>query len=72
MCLYVKGETLDWLVKRMWKPLWECIALHRPEGELRYRFDEDGEYKDLPSLDKKESFNARKKIQMVFQDPYSS
>jgi oligopeptide/dipeptide ABC transporter ATP-binding protein len=39
-------------------------------GELRYRFD--GVSRDLLSLNKTESFQARKKIQMIFQDPYSS
>jgi len=52
--------------------LGKCIVrLHRPTGgELRYRFGD--EFSDLLTLDKKESFEARKRIQMVFQDPYSS
>ena len=35
-------------------------------------FNVDGEMKDLLSLDKKTSFALRRKIQIVFQDPYSS
>ena len=40
------------------------------EGSMEYQF-EDG-YKDLRKLSKKELDNARRKIQIVFQDPYSS
>ena len=40
------------------------------DGSMEYRF-EDG-YKDLRKLSNKELDNARKKIQIVFQDPYSS
>ena len=39
-------------------------------GSMEYKF-EDG-YKDLRKLSKKDLDNARKKIQIVFQDPYSS
>lgn len=56
--------------------LGKCVVrLQYPgEGELRYNFgksDED-DFRDLLSLDREESFRARRKIQMVFQDPYSS
>ena len=40
------------------------------DGSMEYRF-EDG-FKDLRKLSKKELDNARQKIQIVFQDPYSS
>ncbi len=40
------------------------------EGTMEYRF-EDG-FKDLRTLSRKELDNARQKIQIVFQDPYSS
>lgn len=35
-------------------------------------FNNDGEYKDITKFTKKESFDFRKKVQMVFQDPYSA
>ena len=40
------------------------------EGSMEYNFD--GEFKDLRKLSKKELDDVRKKIQIVFQDPYSS
>lgn len=40
------------------------------DGSMEYKF-EDG-YRDLRKLTRKELDNARKKIQIVFQDPYSS
>ena len=40
------------------------------DGSMEYKF-EDG-YKDLRKLSRTELDNARKKIQIVFQDPYSS
>ena len=40
------------------------------EGSMEYKF-EDG-FKDLRKLPRKELDNARQKIQIVFQDPYSS
>lgn len=52
--------------------LGKCIVrLHEPtEGKLW--FEDEGEKKDLFHLRKEESFRMRRKIQMIFQDPYSS
>ena len=48
------------------------LRLHKPtSGELLLRCD-DGEFHDLLSLPKKESFKTRRRIQMIFQDPYAS
>lgn len=47
------------------------LRLHEPtSGELNIRLD-DG-MKDLLSLNKSESFKMRRRVQMVFQDPFSS
>jgi oligopeptide/dipeptide ABC transporter ATP-binding protein len=47
------------------------VRLHEPsEGELVYNFD--GSMHDILKLDKQKSFAARRRIQMVFQDPFSS
>ena len=35
-------------------------------------FNYDGQFKDVAQFDKKEMFEFRKKVQMVFQDPYAS
>lgn len=53
--------------------LGKCIVrLQEPtSGELSYRFP-DGEMRDILKLNRKDSFDVRKKIQIVFQDPYSS
>ncbi|NHN32766.1 ABC transporter ATP-binding protein [Paenibacillus agricola] len=53
--------------------LGKCIVrLQSPtSGEMRYRFD-NGDMRDILTLDKQESFSVHKKIQIVFQDPYSS
>lgn len=39
-------------------------------GEIRYNFD--GEIKDIMKFSSKELFQFRKRVQMVFQDPYSA
>jgi oligopeptide/dipeptide ABC transporter ATP-binding protein len=52
-----------------------AVRLQYPStGELKYNFGDSqkDEFRDLLSLNKQESFMARRKIQMVFQDPYSS
>ena len=53
--------------------LGKCVVrLHQPTGGKILLRQEDGEMKDLLALNKAESFSARKRIQMVFQDPYAS
>lgn len=48
------------------------VSLQKPSsGELLYNDSATG-IKNILSLSKKESFEMRKKIQVVFQDPYSS
>ncbi len=74
--LYVKrGETLGIVGESGCgkTTLGKCIVrLQKPSsGEMRYRFP-DGRMRDILSLDAKDSFDLRKKIQIVFQDPYSS
>ena len=53
--------------------LGKCLVrLHKPSGgELRIRFEDIG-LTDLFSLGQADSFKARRRVQMVFQDPYSS
>ena len=47
------------------------VRLHRPtSGELRVRINDN--LTDLFSLNKSDSFKTRRRIQMIFQDPYSS
>lgn len=47
------------------------MMLERPTGgEVHYYHD--GEYKDITKFTKTETFEFRKQVQMVFQDPYSA
>lgn len=43
---------------------------HATGGHVNFNYD--GEFKDITAFDKKEMFDFRKKVQMVFQDPYSA
>ena len=52
--------------------LGKCIVrLLKPRTGKMF-FNDEGEMKDLLALNKKESFEMRKKLQIVFQDPYAS
>lgn len=46
--------------------------VHATDGTMMYDFGEDGGKKDLRTLDKAGEQLLHKKIQIVFQDPYSS
>lgn len=47
------------------------MLLEKPTGgEILYNYD--GQIKDVTKFDRKEMFDFRKKVQMVFQDPYSA
>lgn len=48
-----------------------AMMLEKPtSGEVLYCYD--GEFKDITKFNKEEMFEFRKKVQMVFQDPYSA
>ena len=52
--------------------LGKCIVrLYNPTAG-KILFNDEGEMKDILSLDRKESFALRQKLQIVFQDPYAS
>lgn len=47
------------------------MMLERPTGgQVLYNYD--GEFKDITKFSREEMFQFRKKVQMVFQDPYSA
>ena len=47
------------------------MLLERPTGG-KVMFNYNGKFKDVTKFDKEETFNFRRKVQMVFQDPYSA
>ena len=47
------------------------MSLEKPtSGKIFYNYE--GQQKDITQFSKKELFEFRKKVQMVFQDPYSA
>lgn len=52
--------------------LGKCVVrLYKPDSGKIF-LNVNGEEKDILSLSKEESFAARKRVQMIFQDPYAS
>lgn len=52
----------------LWKDCYDVGEADRRRGLFNY----NGEYKDITKFNKDEMFEFRKKVQMVFQDPYSA
>lgn len=47
------------------------MMLEKPvDGQVEFNYN--GEFKDITKFSKEEMFDFRKKVQMVFQDPYSA
>lgn len=74
--LYVdKGETLGIVGESGCgkTTLGKCIVrLHKPTSGEMLLEGSDGTQRDLLTLNSKDSFETRRRIQMVFQDPYAS
>jgi len=74
--LYVdKGETLGIVGESGCgkTSLGKCIVrLNKPDSGQMLLRNAQGEMQDLMTLNSKDSFDARRRIQMVFQDPYAS
>ena len=74
--LYVdKGETLGIVGESGCgkTSLGKCIVrLNKPDSGQMLLRNSQGEMQDLMTLNHKDSFDARRRIQMVFQDPYAS
>ncbi len=52
--------------------LGKCVVRLLKPTAGKLMFNDDGEWKDLLDLKKQESFELRKKLQIVFQDPYAA
>ncbi len=52
--------------------LGKCIVRLLKPASGKMMFNDDGVMKDLLALNRKDSFAMRKKVQIVFQDPYAS
>ena len=74
--LYVdKGETLGIVGESGCgkTTLGKCIVrLHQPSAGQMLLRNADGSQEDLMQLNRQKSFETRRRIQMVFQDPYAS
>ena len=74
--LYVdKGETLGIVGESGCgkTTLGKCIVrLHQPSAGQMLLRNVDGSQEDLMQLNRQKSFETRRRIQMVFQDPYAS
>ena len=52
--------------------LGKCIVRLLKPAKGKILYNDNGVMKDLLNLDKKESHSMRKKVQIVFQDPYAA